>query len=550
MSYLEDNTIVLNRGCIDETGAQRYNKTANVPDNYVVDLQKDLQKLGLSPSTIDGDFGNRTTEALKDFQETAHSNQRLKNGTIIEVNPTYTGEAHGECNQETRQEIKRWLDLEYRAPWPVPPPWIGPEEPLQEHSIPFAPPSGQYWPIRTRDRGGREIAYKAQSGRIYGLGGRRFLAPRSGGQRYHVGIDLWGEAGDLIVACEDGKIVNHYNFYDGVDCLIVQCDSGIVINYGEVKSNSWQLFGLQNGSRVYAGQPIAVVGQMTNSAMCHFETYTQGTIKNYTYYPEQQPPSRLLNPTKYLLHLAAKGEPLPSAQTIIPPPPITEINFSRVDVDRLPNFSSLEQYHRAFSGGVRWRLVPRGIEIEGSGVERTSGNPVTTTRIWNKFGDFINQWAEYYQVPCVLIVATIATETSGNPDAMRKEPGYQSDELTPHKISVGLMQTLISTARDTLNDPNIDRQWLLQPSNSIKAGICYITQQKSVTVYDPPKVACAYNAGSIYQNTGENNRWKMRQYPIGTGEHCDRFVKWFNDAVAVLAAHDKKPSIPYEVYLC
>ena len=146
-------------------------------------------------------------------------------------------------------------------------------------------------------------------------------------------------------------------------------------------------------------------------------------------------------------------------------------------------------------------------------------------------------------------MATIATESSGNPEAIRKEPEYQSDELTPQKISVGLMQTLISTARDTLRDTTVDRNWLLQPSNSIKAGTCYIAQQKSVTVYDPPKVACAYNAGTIYQNTGVNNRWKMRQYPIGTGEHCDRFVKWFNDAVVVLAEHQKKPSIPYEVYL-
>jgi len=549
MSYLDDHTVVLNRGCIDETGAQQYNKTANVPGNYVVDLQKDLQKLGFSSGSIDGNFGNRTSDALKDFQETARNIQRLRNGTIITVNPTYTKEAHGECDLETRQEIKLWFELEYRAPWPVPPPWIGAEEPIEEYGIPFAPPTGKYWPIRTRERGGREVAYKGQSGRIYGSAGRRFLAPRSRGQRYHVGIDLWGEAGDMVVACEDGKIVNHYNFYDDVDCLIVQCDSGVVINYGEVKPNSWQLFGLQNGSRVQAGQPIAIVGQMTNSSMCHFEVYKKGTTRNHQYYPGQQTPSGLLNPTKYLLNIAAKGEPLPSAQPILPLPVVTDLNLERVDFERLPYFSGLEQYHRAFPGGVRWRLVPKGIEIEGSGIERTPGKPVTTTRIWNKYGNFINQWAEHYQVPCVIILATIATETSGNLQAIRKEPGYQSDELTPHKISVGLMQTLISTARDTLDDNVVDLNWLLQPNNSIKAGTCYIARQKSVTVYDPPKVACAYNSGSIYQNTGSNNRWKMRQYPIGTGEHCDRFVKWFNDAVAVLAEHDNKPSIPYEVYL-
>jgi hypothetical protein len=41
----------------------------------------------------------------------------------------------------------------------------------------------------------------------------------------------------------------------------------------------------------------------------------------------------------------------------------------------------------------------------------------------------------------------------------------------------------------------------------------------------------------------------MRQYPIGTSEHCDRFVKWFNDAVAVLDTHAKAPSVPYSTLL-
>jgi hypothetical protein len=26
-----------------------------------------------------------------------------------------------------------------------------------------------------------------------------------------------------------------------------------------------------------------------------------------------------------------------------------------------------------------------------------------------------------------------------------------------------------------------------------------------------------------------NNRWRMRQFPIGTSHHADRFVQWFND---------------------
>jgi hypothetical protein len=48
---------------------------------------------------------------------------------------------------------------------------------------------------------------------------------------------------------------------------------------------------------------------------------------------------------------------------------------------------------------------------------------------------------------------------------------------------------------------------------------------------DPILTACAYNAGGIYRQNGPNNRWKLRQYPIGTGHHADRFAACFNSAM-------------------
>lgn len=564
MGYLDDDRVILHKSSIDKTGAKRYNQKANVPEDYVVELQEDLAKLGFASGSADGYFGARTDEAVRAFQEAALSDKRTRDGKVVTVSPSYRGEVHGECDGNTCKEIRLWKEGGYRSVWPLPPIWIGPEEPLQENGIEFAEPSPSalFWPVRTRDRCGREVAYKGRSERTFGAPGRRFLATRSNG-RYHVGIDLWGQAGDFIVACEDGEIVNHYYFYNYVHALIVQCNSGLVINYGEVKADSWKEFGLDIGSRVKGGQPIALVGQMVNDSMCHFETYREGSRQNYRYYMGKQPPSALLNPTKYLLHLAAmdypaKAEKLP--ESVLPPPPpppikpIIEIISQPEEVginlfDRLPNFSGLDRFHEAFPGGLRWRLTPKGIELEGSGIERTGGKPVTVTKIWENFGDSINRWAELFQVPCILIVATIATETGGNPNSVREEPRYISDDATPNQVSPGLMQTLISTARGTLKDKSIDRNWLLIPDNSIKAGTCYIAEQKEKTGFDPPKVACAYNAGSLIKNTGAENRWKMKQFPIGKGEHCDRFVKWFNDAVAVLAAHPKKPVIPYDVFL-
>jgi hypothetical protein len=206
--------------------------------------------------------------------------------------------------------------------------------------------------------------------------------------------------------------------------------------------------------------------------------------------------------------------------------------------------TDLTQFH-GYHDSVRWRLGPQGVEIDGSGVERTAGTPVTVTRVWNTHADAINQAAQQHDVPCVLIVATICTESGGDPDAIRLEPKYKSDEETPNQVSPGLMQTLISTARQALN-ATVDRQWLLDPGNSITAGTAVIAQQRAQTELDPPLVAAAYNAGGLRYDSSAGNRWKLVQFPIGTSEHCDRFVKWFNDAVAVLADHAVKPTVPYE----
>lgn len=210
--------------------------------------------------------------------------------------------------------------------------------------------------------------------------------------------------------------------------------------------------------------------------------------------------------------------------------------------------ASLREWH-GFEDSVRWRLVAQGVEIEGSGVERTGGRPTTVTRVWETFGNEIDAVAKARNVPVPLLIATICTESGGNPDAVRLEPGYTSDQATPHRVSIGLTQTLISTARQATGKSDIDREWLRRPRNAIDAGATYISQQAGKTKLDPPLVAAAYNAGTLAKNTGERNRWKLRQFPIGTSAHCDRFVKFYNDAVAMLATHSRKPSVGHEALL-
>jgi hypothetical protein len=218
------------------------------------------------------------------------------------------------------------------------------------------------------------------------------------------------------------------------------------------------------------------------------------------------------------------------------------------DVDDSDDNNPLADFHRAFNNGVRWRLTTDGVEIEGSGIERTSGTPATATKIWTDFSDEINGWSQKFNVPAVIIIATIATESNGREGAIRKEPGYVSDSTTPGRISVGLMQTLISTARGTLHNNTIDRDDLKTSNISIQAGTSFIADQRSKTLLDPPKVACAYNAGSIVENRNAGNRWRMRQFPIGTSAHCDRFIQFFNDAVFVLKTTPLPVSVDYKEF--
>lgn len=205
---------------------------------------------------------------------------------------------------------------------------------------------------------------------------------------------------------------------------------------------------------------------------------------------------------------------------------------------------ALKAPHR-YRDSVTWSLSRNGIVTDSQKPETTGGEPKTVRSVWSRFSQPIEDWATKFGVPVELVVATICTETAGDPSALRTEPGYVSDRDTPHKVSPGLMQTLISTARETLANPAIDRAWLLEPGNAIRAGTAYIALQWKSTNFDPPKVACAYNAGGVYHNAGPGNRWKMRQYPINSPHHADRFVKWFNDCFVMFAHEERIPEASF-----
>jgi len=175
------------------------------------------------------------------------------------------------------------------------------EWPEMSFEIPFAAGApNPVWPIVSNHSKRNVICYRTVTRKYIGNGSRRFMANRSGGNRFHAGVDLYGNPGDPILAMENGTIVNHYHFYHGTYALFVQCDSGLVINYGEVAKNSWEEFGLSKGSKVQRGRPLARVGLMSGgSHMLHIETYMPPTKKNERYRGGDAGP--LTNPTYYLM---------------------------------------------------------------------------------------------------------------------------------------------------------------------------------------------------------------------------------------------------------
>lgn len=196
--------------------------------------------------------------------------------------------------------------------------------------------------------------------------------------------------------------------------------------------------------------------------------------------------------------------------------------------------TDLRAWHRQPGGGVRWRLTPAGVEVEGEGLQRTPGDPTTCRRIWREFRAPLVRWSTLYQLPVELLIATAATESRGNPGAIRTEPGYVSDLETPDRVSIGLMQTLLATAREVTGVPWMPHA-LLEPNASTMAGGGYVRTQADETRLDPVLVCCSYNAGGAYPSL--KNRWGLRQ----TEGHADRFTKWIGDAIAVVGATGQSP---------
>ena len=106
-------------------------------------------------------------------------------------------------------------------PQPLPPqapavgaPIVAPAEPPDDPA-PFAAFAGagtNFWPVVDPGPNARLVSYHPSPDKTIGNIGRCFFDDRPG--RHHVGVDLFAEEGDPVVACADGKIVSFYKFYN------------------------------------------------------------------------------------------------------------------------------------------------------------------------------------------------------------------------------------------------------------------------------------------------------------------------------------------------
>ncbi len=217
--------------------------------------------------------------------------------------------------------------------------------------------------------------------------------------------------------------------------------------------------------------------------------------------------------------------------TVAAPPPGSRSRLSTVDLDELT------RSHHRYPGGSDWKLTADGVEVDGTSMSFKAADRALVERLLRDYTVAIGAIARIAPVPLELVIATICVESSGNLTKPRREPGCDrsNPERTPHRVSHGLMQTLLSTAREALDQPALRLNDLADAETSIRAGMFYMSRQSRRTGFDPPLVAAAYNAGNVIFNAGPENRWRLKQYPIGSGKHVDRFIGFFNAAMTAVA---------------
>jgi hypothetical protein len=174
-----------------------------------------------------------------------------------------------------------------------------------------------------------------------------------------------------------------------------------------------------------------------------------------------------------------------------------------LDVDR--------PFHNIFSG-IRWKVLNQRVRLT-TGIPK--GDPAAVKACMNRFGPSIRKWADHFSMSRASVVATALTESNCT------NPAGSSDGLSsgPMQVTASTCSAITGLSRATCRS-----RMHTNPDFSFQVGVKYMASsfQRSQHHRDPPKIAAAYNAGSLRKTS--SNRWHM----VSTGNHIDRFVRHYN----------------------
>ena len=191
---------------------------------------------------------------------------------------------------------------------------------------------------------------------------------------------------------------------------------------------------------------------------------------------------------------------------------------------------------------------------------RTKGEPMTATTFERDFGAAllhaadVSPWevghkrcsdirhASIFAMACIEATRVKRDRSHLDPRSCREEPGYISDEKTPNKVSPGLLQTLISTAREVADRYSLypgellGREDLMIAERSLVCGAAYMKFQvdrreddeAGFLNWDPVLLCASYNAGSVRSTT--RNNWHLLTY--GGNARLEKFIAYYNDWLA------------------
>ena len=104
---------------------------------------------------------------------------------------------------------------------------------------------------------------------------------------------------------------------------------------------------------------------------------------------------------------------------------------------------ALKSPHQHYKDSCVWNLTADGVSVQDGGDRPAESERALAASILQRFAQPLASVlsAQLTNVPIELVVACICAESSGNPSALRREPGCDTSnpERTPSRVSLGLM---------------------------------------------------------------------------------------------------------------